>query len=278
MSPPRAVRSGESSVDVFAAGANSDLLHWQFLNGSWVEHLPVVEQAAAPALGPPPGTYVRYWESLGGALTSSPSAVMFNESGEEMLVFVRGWNHALWSLAFANGSWGDWNSLGHTLASAPHAIVVAVKTLAVFVLGSDSAIWYMMGGEWHSLGGTFSSAPYPVTDGESIFVFAADVDRAIRWRRWNGNSWNDWQSLGGTFLSAPIANCPVQDLPYVYALGIDSGIWRKRFAGESWFDWELLGAALLSLPATTTRFTGPYFRELAGLGFDHQVWFQEDDY
>jgi hypothetical protein len=278
MCAPRAVRSGEPSVDVFAAGANSDLLHWQFLNGSWVEHLPIVQQDVTPALSPPPGEYVRYWESLGGVLTSPPSAVMYGDSYEKMLVFVRGWDHALWSRTFVNGSWNDWVSSGHTLASAPHAIVVGGETLVVFVLGSDSAIWYMMGSEWHSLGGTFTSAPYPVTDGKRIFVFANDTDRAVRWRMWDGSHWNDWQSLGGTFMSPPIANCPIEDLPYVYALGIDSGIWRKRWAGQTWFDWELLGTGLLSLPATTTRFTGPFFRELAGLGPDHQVWFQEDDY
>ncbi len=35
MSRPRAVRSGELSVDVFAVGAHSELLHWQFRNGAW---------------------------------------------------------------------------------------------------------------------------------------------------------------------------------------------------------------------------------------------------
>jgi hypothetical protein len=306
-SPPCAVRSAESSVDVFAVDANSELLHWQFRNGTWVNHppvfedaasaarvggvsnpvhAPVLEEAATPALerrvSPP--VYTRYWESLGGILTSPPHAVIFGESGDEILVFARGIDHALWTRAFVNGSWRAWDSLGHILASPPHAVVAAKETLAVFALGTDSAIWYTMGGEWQSLGGTYSSPPYAVAHGSSIHVFAADSQSALAWRKWDGSAWNSWQSLGGILMSPPIADCPPEGLPYVFTLGTDSGVWRKRSAGGSgaadWFDWESLGIGLLSLPATTVRTPNDLFqfRALAALGPDHQVWFQEDDF
>jgi hypothetical protein len=282
MSPPRAVRSGESSVDVFAAGANSELLHWQFRNGSWVTHPAVVVKAPSAALARVtlPSAFTQYWESLGGVITSPPHAVIFGELDDEILVFARGTDQALWNRALVNGSWRDWTSLGHILASPPHAVVAAKETFAVFALGIDSAIWYTMGGEWRSLGGTFSSAPYAVADGKSILVFAADAERALAWSRWDGSSWTSWQSLGGILMCPPIANCPAGGLPYVFTLGTDSGVWRIRSAGEGepWFDWESLGIGLLSLPATTTRIPGPLYRALAALGPDHQVWFQEDDF
>ncbi len=304
MSPPRAVRSGESSVEVFAAGANSELLHWQFRNGNWVNHPPVLEDAASaaragglsPAVDTPvseapasvalaghvsPPVYTRYWESLGGVITSPPHAVIFGELDDEILVFARGTDQALWNRALVNGSWREWTSLGHILASPPHAVVAAKETLAVFALGTDSAIWYTMGGEWHSLGGTFSSAPHAVADGRNIHLFAADATSALAWSKWDGNAWNSWQSLGGILMSSPIADCPLHGLPYVFTLGTDSGVWRKRSAGGSeWFDWESLGTGLLSLPATTVRAPNDLlqFRALAALGPDHQVWFQEDDF
>ena len=304
MSAPRSVRSGESSVDVFAAGANSELLHWQFRNGNWVNHPPVFKDAASAARtgGVPlavdtpvseapasvalarhvtPPIYTRYWESLGGVITSPPHAVIFGELDDEILVFARGTDQALWNRGFVNGSWREWTSLGHILASPPHAVVAAKETLAVFALGTDSAIWYTMGGEWHSLGGTFSSAPYAVADGQNIHVFAADANSALAWRKWNGSAWSSWQSLGGILMSAPIADCPAHGLPYVFTLGTDSGVWRKRSSGGTeWFDWESLGTGLLSLPATTVRAPNDLFqfRALAALGPDHQVWFQEDDF
>ena len=305
MSPPRAVRSGETSIDVFAAGANSEVLHWQFRNGHWVNHRPVFEDAGSTALAggtlsavdtpvseapasaalaghvsPPVPT--RYWESLGGIITSPPHAVIFGELDDELLVFARGTDQALWNRAFVNGSWRAWTSLGHILASPPHAVVAAKETLAVFALGTDSAIWYTMGGEWHSLGGTFSSAPYAVADGRSIHVFAADTSSALAWRKWDGSGWSNWQSLGGILMSPPIADCPApHGLPYVFTLGTDSGVWRRRSAGGTeWFDWESLGSGLLTLPATTVRSPSPefQFRAIAALGFDHRVWFQEDDF
>jgi hypothetical protein len=282
MSAPRAVRSGESSVDVFAVGANSELLHWQFRDGSWVTHATVVvdARAIALALGGSSGINTQYWQSLGGVLTSPPHAVIFGELDDQLLVFARGTDQALWSRAFVNGSWRDWTSLGHILASAPHAVVAAKETLAVFALGIDSAIWYEMDGEWRSLGGTFSSAPYAVAEEGSILVFAADAQSALASCRWDGSSWSSWQSLGGILMSPPIANCSTGSLPYVYTLGTDSGVWRIRSAGDSWFDWESLGIGLLSLPATTTRspFDIDFVRALAALGPDHQVWFQEDDF
>ncbi len=143
-----------------------------------------------------PPVYTRYWESLGGVITSPPHAVIFGELDDEILVFARGTDQALWNRGFVNGSWREWTSLGHILASPPHAVVAAKETLAVFALGTDSAIWYTMGGEWHSLGGTFSSAPYAVADGQNIHVFAADANSALAWRKWNGSAWKQLAIAG----------------------------------------------------------------------------------
>ncbi len=91
MSRPRAVRSGELSVDVFAVGAHSELLHWQFRNGAWTSW-PIVGAVGgtvtmASRVVPP--TLHRNWESLGGIVISPPHAVMFGELNDTILVARR---------------------------------------------------------------------------------------------------------------------------------------------------------------------------------------------
>ena len=232
MSRPRAVRSGELSVDVFAVGAHSELMHWQFRNGAWTSW-PIVGTVGgtvtmASRVVPP--TLHRNWESLGGILISPPHAVMFGELNDTILVFALGTDHALWTKASVNGSWRPWDTLGHALSSPPHAVTWRNETFAVFALGTDSAIWYTMGSDWHSLGGAFSSAPYAVSTFNHIHVFAADAHSARKHRSWNGNSWSNWESLGGILMCPPTANSfQNNELIHVYALGTTA-----RYGAVGW--------------------------------------------
>jgi hypothetical protein len=121
MSPPCAVRSGVSSVDVFAAGAHSELLHWQFLNGAWNRWPVIGTVGGAVPLAThvvPPGPH-RYWESLGGILTSPPTAALFGDLDDALVVFASGTDHALWTRGSFGGSWRDWESLGGGRPNAP---------------------------------------------------------------------------------------------------------------------------------------------------------------
>ena len=306
MSPPRGVRSGESSVDVFGYGrkqrapafgssatatgstilrcsrtqlrlrARAERIATRLPPGIGGRLAGIRASRAAPHLHPILGVAWRRPPRRRPTRSCSASWTMRCSSSREEQIRRSG------AAGLSNGSWREWTSLGHILASPPHAVVAAKETLAVFALGIDSAIWYTMGGEWQSLGGTFSAAPYAVANGRSIHVFAADAESALSWRTWDGNAWSNWQSLGGILMSRPIADCPApHGLPYVFTLGTDSGVWRRRSAdGSDWFDWESLGIGLLSLPATTIRSPSPefQFRALAALGPDHQVWFQEDDF
>ncbi len=280
MSAPRAVRSAESSVDVFAAGAEGELLHWQFRDGAWTRWplgpLPI---QGAVALTPPVNDELhRNWESLGGIIISAPTATILGGDVPGIpgliLVFAVGSDHALWTRGF-DGSWRPWASLGQTLSSSPHAVTFQ-DDFYVFARGTDSAIWYTMGGEWHSLGGSFSSAPYAVSTSQHLHVFAADSQSVLQHSSWDGrNSWSDWESLGGILMSQPTANAfQEDDLVHVYSLGADSAIWRRKRAGNSWTDWESLGGPFLSPPATVVRAPGVApSRDLAALRTDHTVWY-----
>jgi hypothetical protein len=283
MSPPRAVRSGESSVDVFAVGPSSQLLHWEFRNNAWTQWpIDVVfeDQAITPWQHGIISPFYRNWESLGGILMSPPHAVMFGSLNDIITVWAVGTDHALWTRAFVNGTWRPWDTLGHVLSSPPHAVTWQSETFAVFALGTDSAIWYTMGAGWQSLGGTFSSAPFAVATHKHIHVFAADAQSALQHRAWDGSTWSNWESLGGILMSSPTANAfEHNDLVHVFALGTDSAVWRRRWVGDSWSDWHSLGGLVTSAPSTVTRLPDPAFpaRDLVALGADHAVWHMEED-
>ena len=275
-SPPCAVRSGASSVDVFARGAHSELLHWQFLDGAWTRWpLDVAVGGAAP-LAPhiiPPGPY-RYWESLGGILTSPPTATLFGELNDQLLVFASGTDHALWTRRRLGGSWSDWDSFGgHVLRSRPHSVTFQ-GDFVVFALGTDSSMWYTIGGVWHPIGGKFSTAPYAVSTSEHVYVFGAGLDSALWYAVWDGNSWTDWETLGGLLVCHPTATSfDNNELLQVYAVGTDSAIWLRRGNGGSWSGWESLGGTFLSPPASFARHAdGAPTRDIVALGTDHALW------
>ena len=287
-SQPCAVRSGQSSVDVFAAGQNCELLHWEFRDGLWkrwplvAEPASEVEAHVAPNFAEVDGVEVgRHWESLGGILTSPPSATMFGELNDELLVFVLGTDHALWVRARAGDSWREWETFGHTLASPPSAVTWQHETSAVFALGLDSAVWGVINGEWQSLGGTWAAGPFAVAAGHHIHVFATALDRTLRHRMWDGHSWASWENLGGILMSQPTANgFPTGDLVHVFGVGTDSAIWRRRWVGDSWSDWHSLRGVFTSPPATSTRTPAGGLlqtRDLAALGVDHTIWHMNED-
>ena len=278
MSAPTAVRSGESSVDVFALGAHSDLLHWQFTNGAWRQWPIVATNEATPTathVVPPPPPFP-YWESLGGILTSPPHAISLGDISPFSVAFGLGTDHAVWFKA----SGRTWDTLGFNpkLASPAYPVARDGVDFFVFGLGVDSAIWVTdNSGSWNSLGGTYSSEPYVVSTPEHVHLFAADTQKRLSHRRWDGNSWSSWESLGGTLVSQPTAN-NFGDLVHVYVIGTDSATWRRRFLGSSWTDWDSLGGTFISPPAGVARAQDVHpTRDLLALGADHQVWHMEDE-
>jgi len=283
MSPPFAIQSGPSSVDVFAVGALSELLHWHFQDSKWTEW-PVVSTTKG-AFEPqvvhrPPGVGLfQNWESLGGILMSPPHAVMFGELNDVLIVFALGTDRAVWFRRFQNGSWNAWDTLGHTLISKPHAVTWQRETLAVFALGTDSALWWWDNTGWASLGGTFTSQPFAVSTPKHVHVLAIGTKSDLQHRRWNGSHWDNWESLGGILMSPPTAvdmrpmAGPVEDV-LVYTVGADSAAWKISLVNDGFSIWESLGGVLTSSPRAA--FTENILSFVVGLLADHTVGFLVD--
>jgi len=92
------------------------------------------------------------WQNLDGMLASGPGAVLMEP--DEVWVFARGVDEALWTLTYRNGNWErrpdgshNWQRVelqgmpeGVTIASAPTAVARGSE-IAVYVRGSDDQLW-----------------------------------------------------------------------------------------------------------------------------------------
>merc|ERR1711988_198953 len=129
-SSPVAVLSSEGFLHVFAVGQDRTLLHkYQFDNTTSSE----LDWSS--------------WQSLGGALTSLPSASLDTEG--LLHVFARGPDRGMWHKAQQGEceprsvKWTDWVSLGGVLASGPRVPYLndAVGFIQVVARASDKAYW-----------------------------------------------------------------------------------------------------------------------------------------
>jgi len=138
------------------------------------------------------------WASLGGYLTSSPSAVAFSEGG--IYVAARGGNGALYEKITPDGgtTWEPWLSFGgQLLAGTGPAVVKILMTNEFFVIGTDHQLYWYNGSWQPSLGGYLTSGPAAASSPASvntIDAFAVGGNGAL-WSRNTtngGTSWNPW--------------------------------------------------------------------------------------
>ncbi|WP_238554057.1 hypothetical protein [Gordonia sp. KTR9] len=233
-------------LDTFVRGTDNALWHRWFHNG-WSE-----------------------WESLGGVLTSAPTAVSWSDGRID--VFVRGTDKALWHKWFHNG-WSEWESLGGVLTSAPAVCSWAAGRLDVFVQGTDNALWHKWfhngWSEWESLGGVLTSAPTAVSwSDRRIDVFVRGTDKAL-WHKWFHNRWSGWESLGGVLTSGPGVSSWAGGRLDVFVRGTDNAMWHKWF-DKTWSGWESLGGVLNSAPSAVSW--GPNRIDTFVAGTDNAMW------
>jgi thiol-disulfide isomerase/thioredoxin len=130
------------------------------------------------------------WQSLGGVLTSSPSAT--SSASGAIDVFVRGTDNALWQRGYSNNAWGSWASPGGQLASGtgPAACSWGAGRLDVFVQGTDTVLWH---------------------------------------KSYNG-AWSGWEPLGGSLTSSPAAaSASGSSRIDVFVRGTDNTVWEKSY-------------------------------------------------
>ena len=173
-SAPSAVSySVGSRIDVFARGRDGDLLHGTLM-GEWSG-----------------------WQSLGGQLTSDPSAVA--STGNRLDVYARGVDGSLMHTRF-DGQWRGWVSHGGQLRSAPSAVYVGNGPdgdVQVFAVGTDQGVWQRSMHGWFSLGGNTRTSPTALSaDHGHIELVSLHTDGKIYRRQYDAAQWSPWTELG----------------------------------------------------------------------------------
>ena len=146
------------------------------------------------------------WKSLGGYLTSSPSAVSYNKDyGIE--VAARGGDGAVWYkyTTDRSGGWTRWYSLGGKLfaGTGPAVVFMNDGKFYHFVTGTNNALYYSVrGGQsgWQPLSGYLTSSPAAAShSANAIDVFVRGGDGNLWSLRTTtlGTSWSSWYQVAG---------------------------------------------------------------------------------
>jgi hypothetical protein len=227
-------------VDVFARDGSNRLIHRWYAYGAW-------------STG---------WESLGGTLSSAPTAVSWAPGRID--VFARGSSNQLIHRWYAAGSWSGWEDLGGVLSSAPDVAAWGSGRLDVFARGGGKRLYHrwFSGGRWSSgwenLGGTLSSAPGAASWGSGrVDVVARGGSNQLIHRWYGGGGWSAWESLGGVLSSAPDVAAWGSGRLDVFARGGGNRLYHRWFSGGAWSSgWENLGGTLSSGPGAMSWGSG----------------------
>jgi hypothetical protein len=234
--------------------------------------------------------------SLGGHLIGAPSVVLVppgvlsSSQTEELAVFGRGTDNALWWTHQTASGWTGWQSLGGGLTSKP-GVAASVfgdhGKLAVFARGTDGLMWYKsLGssgwGAWKYLGGgnlLAGTGPAAAYDNNGhLLLTAVGGDRAVYlWADFAtfGFAYGD---MGGQTTSDPglafvrgTAQAPNARLAVLFVRGTNGALWSKQVT----LPVPTLGGAWHSLGGSLTSGVGADSNGLTnvvGLGTDNQVW------
>lgn len=135
-----------------------------------------------------PGQGWSGWESLGGVLTSAPSASSWQNN--RLDVFARGTDNALYHIWWDGRAWSNWEDLGGTLTSAPTVSSRRPNHLEVFARGTGDQLFRREWNgsrwtPWENLGGRITSAPAAVSWGPirtDVFARGQNQDLVHLWR------------------------------------------------------------------------------------------------
>jgi hypothetical protein len=181
------------------------------------------------------------WASLGGTITSRPTAVYWQGPESGILgVFARGADGAVWGRVeyhvSGHTAWTSWSSYGgHLLAGTGPAVAFTNGRIFLAAVGTGHTVWVRHNSPsgrwrpWHSIGGDTTSIPALATPADGVVVaFARGTDNTASYNEFYGQTAGvtaGWHSIGGT-LTSGLTAIPSQvesaaAMTSVFALGPD---------------------------------------------------------
>jgi hypothetical protein len=169
---------------------------------------------------------------------------------------------------------------GASLGGASAVCAPGTKSLALFVRGTDAALWYnhwdgTTWSSWTSLGGVLTSDPATTSSATGhIDVVVRGSDGAL-WQKTTtdgGTTWSNWISLGGVIPAGtgPAACSWGAGRLDVFVQGTTGALYHKSYTG-SWSGWQNLGGALSSSPAAAAA-SGSSRIDVVVRGSDGALW------
>jgi hypothetical protein len=161
-----------------------------------------------------PGGAWSDWSSIGGDFGGDPTAAVGADGRLSVFGIARDGSAAYWTQAptGATGSAGSaaaWANLGGRSLGAPQVLQLAGGSLALFLIGTDSGVWFRQQGA--------------------------------------AGAWGDWQTLGGIIVGEPTLVRGATGAPEVLGIGGDGGMWfNQQSAAGQWQGWGGAGGRLLS--------------------------------
>ena len=233
---------------------------------------------------------------LGGHLIGGPTVVLVppgvlapSQTSDELAVFGRGTDNALWWTHQTASGWTRWQSLGGAVGAKPGAAASEFGDhgkLAAFARGTDGQIWYRSLGAtgwnvWQAMGGNLLPGTGPAAaydDNGHLMVAVVGVDNAV-WLFADFTGFGFAEGiLGGRTTGDPglafvhgTAQAPNARLAVVFVRGTDGALWAKQVSlpvttvnGA----WNSLGGRLTSGAGADSSGLTYVF----ALGTDNQVW------
>ncbi|MEU6258026.1 glycoside hydrolase family 27 protein [Streptomyces sp. NPDC047043] len=177
-----------------------------------------------------------------GRILGQPAA--YASAGGRIDVFVRGADNRAYRRVYADGRWGQWQSLGGKLTDAPSVAFTDPTHWTLFARGADGAVVQRgPATDWSSLGlpggrQTYGR-PSAVVDAQGRVHVAVRTAADDVWTRSQDTSgqWSAWSSLGGTVSGSPTL-VAVGDAVVLYARAADYTLWQQRYADGAWQGWS----------------------------------------
>jgi hypothetical protein len=207
---------------------------------------------------------------------------------DNLYLFVRGSDNALWYRHWTGTTWTASTSLGGILTSSPAATSPSSGVIDVFVRGSDGVIWTRTttnGGTswsaWTSIGGQTPSGTGPAvcSQGSGLDVFVQGTDGALWHKSYTGSSWSGWQSLGGILTSSPAATSRSSGTIDVFVRGSDGVIWTRTTTngGATWNAWHSIGGQVPLGTGPAADAQNANSLDVFVQGTDHALWYDHWD-
>ena len=228
---PVAVTSwGDNHIDMFAKGTDNTLKH-RVYNGRWSA-----------------------WESLGGAISSAPSAVSWAPGRIDIV--ARDMDGSVLHRAYENGIWYQWDDLGGGIIGDPSITSWGPNRLDIVVRGTDNAVWQMSWvgyfTPWTWLDGIIDASPTAISWGPNrLDIFAKAGGDVLFQKFWDPaiGGWSGWNAIDRGIASAPSASRNQPGYLNLWARLAGGGLGHKWFGPAGWSAWENVGGTLATAPA-----------------------------